>query len=97
MTIASNILYWSELSWHKLSPTSATAQYSSPDNAIGLVAQCELSGHDKVGYLFEAVRLKFLNRPGNPAVDRCYANMSACAAINCKNKHFKGCGKTFHV
>jgi len=32
------ILYWSELSRRKLSPTSATAHYSCPDNAIGLAA-----------------------------------------------------------
>jgi len=39
----------SELSQRKLSPTLATAHYSSPDNAIGLVAQCELSGYVKLG------------------------------------------------
>jgi len=38
------ILCWSELGRRKLSPTLATAYYSCPDNAIGLVAQCELSG-----------------------------------------------------
>ena len=54
------ILCWSE---HKLSPTLATVHYSSPDNAIGLVAQCELSGYDKL----EAVGRKFSHRPGNPA------------------------------
>jgi len=32
----------------------ATAHYSCPDNAIGLVAQCELSGHVKFGDLLEA-------------------------------------------
>jgi len=30
---------------HKLSLTLATAHYSSSDNAIGLVAQCELGGY----------------------------------------------------
>ena len=30
---------------HKLSPTLATAHYSCPDNAIRLVAQCELCGY----------------------------------------------------
>ena len=35
-------ILWSELSRHKLLPTLATALYSYPDNAIGLVAQCEL-------------------------------------------------------
>jgi len=30
---------------HTLSPTSATTHYSSPDNAIGLVAQYKLSGY----------------------------------------------------
>ena len=40
----------SELSWRKLSPTLATATYSSPDNlVIGLVAQSELSGYVKLG------------------------------------------------
>ena len=39
----------SELSQHKLSLTLATAHFSSPDNAIGLVAQCKLSGHVKLG------------------------------------------------
>ena len=43
------ILCWSELSQRKLSPTLATAHYSSPDNAVGLVAQCELSGYVKLG------------------------------------------------
>jgi len=42
-------ILWSELSHHKLSPTLATAHYSLPDNAIGLVAQCELSGYVKLG------------------------------------------------
>jgi len=37
----------SELSRCQLSPTLATAHYSSPDNATGLVAQCELSGYVK--------------------------------------------------
>ena len=60
-----NILYWSALSWHKLSLTLATAHYSSLDNAVGLIAQCELSGH---GW-------EFTHRPGNPAVARCYVNM----------------------
>jgi len=46
---------WSELSRRKLSPTSATAHYCCPNNAIGLLAQCELSGHVKLGQLFEAV------------------------------------------
>ena len=36
----------SELSRRKLSPTLATAHYSSPDNTIGLVAQWELSGYE---------------------------------------------------
>ena len=40
---------WSQLSRRKLSPTSATAHYSSPDNVIGLVAQCKLSGYVKLG------------------------------------------------
>ena len=39
----------SELGRRKLSPTSATAHYSSPDNAIGLVAQCDLSEYVKLG------------------------------------------------
>jgi len=43
------ILYWSELSRRKLSPTSASAHYSSSDNAVGLVVQCELSGYVKLG------------------------------------------------
>ena len=42
-------ILWSELSWNELSPTMATAHYSCPDNAIGLVAQCELSGYVKLG------------------------------------------------
>jgi len=33
-----NILYWSALSWHKLSLTLATAHYSSLDNAVRLIA-----------------------------------------------------------
>jgi len=61
------ILCWSELSRRKLSPTLAIAYYSCPDNAIGLVAQCELSGYVKLGYLLEAVGRKFSHRPGNPA------------------------------
>jgi len=39
----------SELGRRKLSPTSATAHYSSPDNAIGLVVQCDLSEYVKLG------------------------------------------------
>jgi len=35
------ILCWTELSRRKLSPTSATAHYPYPDNAIGLLAECE--------------------------------------------------------
>jgi len=31
-------ILWSELSQRKLSPTLATADYSCPDNVIGLVA-----------------------------------------------------------
>jgi len=42
-------IVWSELSRRKLSLTLATAHYSSPDNAIGLVAQCELSRYVKLG------------------------------------------------
>jgi len=42
-------LCWSKLSRRKLSPTLATAHYSCPDNAIGLVAQCELSEYVKLG------------------------------------------------
>jgi len=42
-------ILWSELSQRKLSPTLATAHYSRPDNAIGLVAQCELSRYVKLG------------------------------------------------
>jgi len=42
-------ILWSELSQHRLSPTLATAHYSSPDNANGLAAQCELSGYVKLG------------------------------------------------
>jgi len=41
-------ILWSELSRRKLSPTSASAHYSCPDNAIGLV-----------GRQLEAVRRKF--------------------------------------
>jgi len=41
------------------SPTLATVHYSSPDNAIGLVAKCELSGYVILGYLLEAVGQKF--------------------------------------
>jgi len=33
---------------------------------------------------------------GNPAIAR-YENMLTCVAINGKNKHLRGCGKTFHV
>ena len=53
----------SELSRRKLSPTLATAH---PDNAIGLVAQCELGRYVKSGAV-EAVGRKFSHRPGNPA------------------------------
>ena len=42
-------ILWSELSRRKLSPTLATAHYSCPDNAIELVAQCELSLYVKSG------------------------------------------------
>ena len=42
-------ILWSELSQCKLSPTLATTHYSSHDHAIGLVAQCELSGYVKLG------------------------------------------------
>jgi len=37
------------VSLRKLSPTLATAHYSCPDSAIGLVAQYELSGYVKSG------------------------------------------------
>jgi len=47
---------------------TTTAHYSCPDNAIGLVAQSELSGYVKSGYTaFGAVGRKFSQRPGNPA------------------------------
>jgi len=47
-----------------LSPTLATAHYSCPDTAIGLVAsQCDV----KLGWLLEAVGRKFSHEPGNPA------------------------------
>jgi len=48
-------ILWSELSWDELSPTLAATHYSCPDNTIGLVAQCELSGYVKLGWLLEAV------------------------------------------
>ena len=57
---------WSELSRRKLSPTLATAHYC-PDDAIWLVAQCELSGYVKLGYRLEAVGRKFSHGPGNSA------------------------------
>ena len=50
-----------------LAGVSCAAHYSCPDNAIGLVAQCELSGYAKLGWLLEAVGRKFSHRPGNPA------------------------------
>jgi len=57
-------ILWSELSWRKLSSMLATsAHYSCPDNAIWLVAQCELSGYVEL----EAVGRKFSHRPGNSA------------------------------
>ena len=61
---------WSELSRRKLSPTLATALYTSPDNAIGLVAKCELSGYVKLklGHLLQVVGRKVSHRPGNPAI-----------------------------
>ena len=43
-----HILCWSELGRLKLSPMLATAHYSWPDSAVGLVAQCELSGYIKL-------------------------------------------------
>jgi len=52
MSAAATELYilWSELSWRrKLSPTLATAEYSCPGNAIGLVAQCKHNGYVKLG------------------------------------------------
>ena len=45
----------------------ATAHYSFPDNAIELVAQCELSGYVTFCQLLEAVGRKFSHRHGNPA------------------------------
>ena len=60
-------IVWCELSRGKLSPTLATAHYSSPDNAVGLVAQFVLSGYVKLGWLLDAVAWKFSHRPGNPA------------------------------
>jgi len=61
-------ILWRQHSRCKLSPTSATAHYSSPDvNAIWLVAQCELSGYVTLVYRLEAVGRKFSQRPGNPA------------------------------
>jgi len=44
-----HLLRWSELSWCKLSLMLANAHYSCPDNTIGLVAQCELSGYVELG------------------------------------------------
>ena len=46
-------------------PTLATSHYSCPDSAIGLVAQCELSGY--WANFLEAVGRKFSHRPGNPS------------------------------
>ena len=42
-------ILWSERNRCRLSPTLAAAHYSCPDNAIGLVAQCELSGYVRLG------------------------------------------------
>ena len=62
-------ILWSELGRRKLSPTlMAAAHYSSPDNAIGLVAQCELSRYVKLGSFWRhATGRKFSHRPGKPA------------------------------
>ena len=38
---------WVKLSRRQLSPALATAHYCCPDNAIGLVDQCELSKNGK--------------------------------------------------
>jgi len=38
-------ILWNKISRRKLSPTLATAHYTCPDNTIGLVAQCKLSGY----------------------------------------------------
>ena len=60
-----NVQCWSELTRRKLSPMLATAHHSGPDSAI---AQCELSGYVKLGWLLEAVQQIFSHRSGNPAV-----------------------------
>ena len=52
-------ILWSELCRRKLSPTLATIHYCCRDSAIGLVAQSELSGYVKFGYLLKAVGRKF--------------------------------------
>ena len=44
-----HLLCWSELSWCKPSLMLANTHYSCPDNTIGLVAQCELSGYVELG------------------------------------------------
>jgi len=63
------ILCWSELSLRKQSPTSATAHYFSPDNAIWLVAQCELSGYVRLGWLLGAVDRKISHRPAHSSIE----------------------------
>ena len=40
---------------------------ASPDNAIGLVAHCELGGYVKLGWLLEAAGRTFSHRHANPA------------------------------
>ena len=48
-------ILWSELSRHKLSPTLASAQYSCPDSAIGLVGrQLEAAGQ-KFSYYYQCL------------------------------------------
>ena len=57
-------ILWSELSWRKLSPTLASAHYSCPDNATGLVGrQLEAVGW-KFSYYYQ--RLRQSNVTNNP-------------------------------
>ena len=89
-------ILWSELSRHKLSPTLATAHYSCPDNAIGLVAQCELSYYvAKLGKAVVGICVEIFLFTANVDVRRSNVRaiprkLSILCGKNMRHAHFAG-------
>ena len=80
----------SECSWHKLSPTLASAYYSCPDNAIGLVGrQLEAVGQ-KSSYYYQC--LCVMHSPHKLNIDS-YRNTKNIKIIKIAIENANLCGK----